>query len=63
MYIKVFYIHICVCVCVHTHTHTHTHTYIYIFLFIFFSIVVYHRRLNIVPNVIEYNLGYASYIY
>ena len=39
----------------HTHTHTHTHTrarartHIHIFLFIFFSIMVYHRILNIVP--------------
>ena len=27
----------------------HTYIYIYMFFFIFFSIMVYHRRLNIVP--------------
>ena len=35
---------------------------VYIFFFILFSIVVYHRILNIVPNVIQYDLVYPSYI-
>ena len=32
-----------------THTHTHTHT----FFFIFFSIIVFHRTLNLVPCAIQ----------
>jgi len=39
----------------YTHTHTHTHTHIYIYIYIYthillsiFSIMVYHRILNIV---------------
>ena len=44
----------------HTHTHTHTCVFVYtcvcslyIFFFIFFSILVYHRVLNIVPWAIQ----------
>ena len=38
----------CVDIYIHTHTlHTHTHTYMYSF-FIFFSIMVYHKILNMV---------------
>ena len=41
---KVTQIYIC------THTHTHTHS------FIFFSIMVYHRTLNIVPCAVQKDL-------
>ena len=36
----------------HTHPHPHTHIQIYIFFFVF-SIMVYHRVLNIVPCAIQ----------
>ena len=38
-------LHIYIYIYTHTHTQTHTHT----FFFIFFSIMVYHKILNIVP--------------
>ena len=39
-------------------SHTHTHK----FFFIFFSIMIYHRILNIVPCAIPYDLVYPSCI-
>ena len=38
-------------------SYTHTHTYIYIHFSTFFSIMVYHRTLNIVPCYTCYTLG------
>ena len=40
------------------HTHTHTH------VFIFFSIMIYHKKLKIVPCAVQLDLAvYPPYIY
>ena len=38
---------------IYIYTHTHTHIHIHTFIFIFFSIMIYHRVLNIVPHAIQ----------
>ena len=46
---SVIHIHICVCVYIYIYIYTHIHTS----FFIFFSIMVYHRILNIVPCAVQ----------
>ena len=43
------------------HTYIHINTYIYIYIFISFSIMVYHRILNIVPCTIQQDLIVTSH--
>ena len=45
----------------HTHTHTHHTPHIYTFFFILFSIMVYLKRLDIVPCAIQYKLFVYSF--
>ena len=58
--------------CTHTHTQnavllsdlqqSDSVTYIYIHFFIFFSIMVYHRVLNMVPCAVQQDLVHLSYV-
>ena len=47
----------------YTHTHTYIYIYIYIFKKIFFSIMVYHRIVNIVPYTYKKTLLFIHPLY